>query len=524
MRTTVFIASVVLCSATWLPLFAQTSGDKAKDDKKEPEKITADTKIGGKNLDQWIELIKGKDRSVSEIAIKNVLAYPPDAAMRAVPTLIGEIKKHNAPAPVDLSVRVNACVALGQILGSAKDPHKDPSDPKRDLVKDAVEQLNRMLKDDQIIVRYRAAQAAGMMGPMAHDTIPNLITNCANTTTWEVREAATIALGGCAWEKEKEPATGVLPALYANLGKDEYTVKVRLAALRALGNLAPNRFKKTEDGYKSKLESVATLDTDPMVKLRATFLVWPLLTEKDASPFMGSRKKHFEIVAKLADNPEPEIKLELIRVMAALALKDTKDKKAVPHKEMVDVIYKLLDDDSVAIKGEAIAALKHLRQADLDADRFIGRVEKIATSSKEEIPLRFDAFRTLFEVGKAADKKRLGLEVAELLTHKEPTVRVEVCKLIADEREDAATSVKGLIKAMDDKDEDVQHWAIFALAHIGKAAEEARPKLKKIANDPLVAATVRETAQNAIDVLDGKIKLPPKEEPKKDETKKGSEK
>src|SRR5207253_6778715 len=94
------------------PLPAQSGGDKKKDGdpKKEPE-ITANTKIGGKTLDEWIKWIPDPDRSKTEVAIKTIITYGPNVAQKAVPDLLKELQKHNKPNALDMSVRVNGCIA-----------------------------------------------------------------------------------------------------------------------------------------------------------------------------------------------------------------------------------------------------------------------------------------------------------------------------------------------------------------------------------------------------------------------------
>src|SRR5262249_49160612 len=96
-----------------------------KKDKEKEKKTTLITEIGGKSIAQWIEEIPSKDRSKGENVIRTVLLFHPDVAYPAVPVLIKELKKHNPNGPtVDISIRVNAVIALGVILGEggANDP------------------------------------------------------------------------------------------------------------------------------------------------------------------------------------------------------------------------------------------------------------------------------------------------------------------------------------------------------------------------------------------------------------------
>src|SRR5205807_963510 len=104
--------------------------------------------------------IPSKDRSKGENAIRTVLVFGADRAYDAVPALIKELKRHRSFVQVDVSIRVNATMSLGAILGSTT---------KADtaVVKDAVSVLNQMLGDSQFIVKYRAAEALGKIGAAA---------------------------------------------------------------------------------------------------------------------------------------------------------------------------------------------------------------------------------------------------------------------------------------------------------------------------------------------------------------------
>src|SRR5262245_21650048 len=69
---------------------------KSKKDDKDTKKQTAPpiTEVGGKKLDQWIAEFPSKDRSKSSAAIKTVLMFGPDQAVKAVPAILGELKKN----------------------------------------------------------------------------------------------------------------------------------------------------------------------------------------------------------------------------------------------------------------------------------------------------------------------------------------------------------------------------------------------------------------------------------------------
>ena len=194
----------LLLAASWYAT-GQTVDEKKKDaaPKREPDRLTAETEVNGKNLDQWIKLIPNKDRSMTKTAIEAVIVYAmsdPELAKRAVPVMIAELKKHNPPNnPLDLSVRTTIPQPLALILSSLKEP-----DPRE--VKEAVGLMNSMMKNDgQLIVKFRAAQAVAQMGPLARDTLPELthLVRSQQSETWELRELAVAALGTVGFDAKR---------------------------------------------------------------------------------------------------------------------------------------------------------------------------------------------------------------------------------------------------------------------------------------------------------------------------------
>jgi HEAT repeat protein len=506
----IFLALHLLLAACWMPALAQV-GDKKKDDtKKEPEKITAETKIGGKNLAEWTDLIKGKDRSETEIALRSILMYPPDVAVAAVPAMLAELKKHdNTSTGIDMSVRVNVAAALGPILAGTKN-HKDPKDSGRDLAKEAVERLQKMLTDKQVMVRYRAAQALGVMGPLAKKAIPALCKLAGDAETWENRYQAVLALGPVSWDEKNGPPDETISTLLGALSANyEPAARVRLAALDALANLKVGQFAKEK--FLKRLEAVAAEDINPLCRLRAHLYLWPVLAAKD-------HKRHLDALEKLLSNPDPDVRLELIHGVAALAAPD-KDKKGEPQKILMALIYKALEDKVPVVRIEAMQVLGHLKMGDFDRGEYLTHLHQIGTTDPELL-VRLTAYSWIFPIIKKPDEKdKYGKGLGALVNKGEPPFRVEVCKLIGEIGEDAGATVPDLIKGLSDPDPQVQHWCIYALGNLEKAGRPALPALEKILMTSGVSADIRETAQDAINIITGKEKLG-KHQQKKAEDKK----
>lgn len=205
---------------------SSTGKGKSTSSEKPPE---APTEIAGKSLEEWIKLIASRDRSKSEKAIQTVQGFGP-RSYEAVPALLAELEKHTVSLPVDISIRVNATMALGNIFSSF-----DDLQPKH--VERAVKVLSRLLSDGQAIVKGQAALALGKMGPLAAGAIPVLLKTLGDRGTWETRQAAAVALGSVGIDPsgKKGPAPEVIGALGKAL--TDPASAVRMAAMQSLTNL-----------------------------------------------------------------------------------------------------------------------------------------------------------------------------------------------------------------------------------------------------------------------------------------------
>jgi len=249
----------MLVLAVGAVLFANQAA-AAADEGKDKEKANAPPReIHGKSVEQWIKEIHSKDRSKGETAIQTVLMFGPERAYDALPVLIAELKRNTSFLNVDVSIRVNATLAIGVILSGTKSP--DP-----DLVKDAVLVLNRMLGDNQEIVRYQAAEALAKLGPAAKSAIPLLLAALRDPNTWKTRQAAAAALGFVALDKN-EPSPNVSEALLKAL--NDSAAQVRVAALQSLANLGRLSSAKKKAQIIATIMAKAEYDPEPSVRIWA---------------------------------------------------------------------------------------------------------------------------------------------------------------------------------------------------------------------------------------------------------------
>lgn len=289
---------------------------------------TKTTQIGGKTIEQWIKEIGAADPSKRENAIRTVLLFGPDRAYVAVPTIVKELDK---PPPIDASIRVNGALALGVILGGVRDP-----DPK--IVKDGVRVLKRLVSDPQQIVRFKAVQALGRIGPEARDTIPDLIAATREPSTWETRQAAAFALGFVALEEKKGPGQNVIDALYKSLGDKAF--QVRLAAIQSITWLGAPGDASYKAGMVKSLEPVAAKDADPTVQLWAHMAIMSINHEVD--------KVHLAALAKFLKHKDVPARAQAAQALGTIG---ARAKAAIP------ALIEALDDDESAVVGWVIYAL-----------------------------------------------------------------------------------------------------------------------------------------------------------------------
>jgi HEAT repeats len=332
------IVPLFLCA----PLLLLAAGGTAVAQKKPvmtPEPVPVNAQLGGKTLDQWVkEFNAAKDPSKVVNCIQSILQFGPDAAQQALPHLIAILRKHKPTAPIDTSVRVNACIAVGNIVGDSKDR------PERKYIQEAVTLLTRQLRDGERIIRYRAAESLGMIGTEAKSAIPELIYNVRDPATWETRQAAAYALGTVAVDREKGPQLIVLQALYGALRDN--SASVRMSAVQAIARLGAPKDQKDRLELERALEPVAKYDADLTVQIWAHLAV------------MGLNGKvedwRLAAIGKMMHSPELAARMQAAQALGALG---KQAKKEIPQ------LLSGLRDPDVNVVIYSTAALANMGKA-----------------------------------------------------------------------------------------------------------------------------------------------------------------
>ncbi|HWY85292.1 MAG TPA: HEAT repeat domain-containing protein, partial [Gemmataceae bacterium] len=424
------------------------------------------TEIRGRSLESWIKEIPSKDQSKSEIAIQSVMLFGPERAYQAVPVIIDRLKKHSSSAPVDTAVRVHGMIALGLILGEYKEAgNKD--------MKDAVTLLKNSLKDKESVVKYRAVEALGRIGPAARDALPEVIGATDDLNTFETRQAAATALGQIALDKNG-PSGNVLNALYDRLRKDSSS-QVRLASIRALTTLGGSLDSKMRPGLVKALDLAVYKDLEPSVRIWADMAVMSVLKTVDQG--------RVDRVAGELKNTDAATRAEAAQVLGTIG---ADAKRALPP-----LMKGPNDTDGTEVRGRPLEYwIKEIPSKD---------------QSKSEIAIQsvmlFGAERAYQAVPMIIDRLKKHSPSAPVDT----AVRVHgmiALGLILGENKQASTkdthaAVTLLKNSLKDKESVVKYRAAEALGRIGPAARDALPEVIGATDDPYTFET-RQAAATAL--------------------------
>jgi hypothetical protein len=362
MRTSLLsaILSLVLLSGPGA-VAAQKPGKKP-DPKAEPVPLN---EIGGKKLEEWIADIPSKDPSKGQNALQTLLMFGPDRAAKAVPAILQELKKAAGKPPLDTGIRVNGTIALGAILGEMEKPAPG-------VIDDAVGVLKGFLSDGQAVVRYRAAEALGRLGPRAKGAIPDLIGAARDADTWEVRQAAVTALGSVGFREEGGPEPKVVSALCAAL-KDGAGL-VRLSASQALFWLGPPTTPSSKTEATAALEA-ATQDAEPLVRITTHMALLGLKGK--------GNETHLNAVAKYLGDDDPILRMQAAEALGTVGLE---------AKAQIPRLIATLKDRDARVVGVVVWALERMGKAAVDA---VPQLDKLAQDTRRPEQLRQRAIEAI---------------------------------------------------------------------------------------------------------------------------------
>ncbi len=307
----------LLAAAVFVVLSASLHAQE--DSKKEqlPSSVRV-TRIEGKSIDDWVRLINSRDPSLAEHAIQTVAKFGPERGYQGVPSIINLLYKHTNSYPLDTGVRASGILTLGTILGGTE------SDPK--YIKKTVLLLIRSLQDREDIVRLRAAEALGQIGPEARSAIPQLLYTLKDRYSWQTRAAAAAALGRIASDNsdKKGASTTVLSALYDRLR--DRSSQVRLAAIQALTWMGGPANPYQQAAMVKALLPVTQKDPNGMIRIWAHMAIMSIhhkVTDEYVTPIAKMLREEKEVsvrvqAAKAIGTMGPKAKIAIPALIKAL--------------------------------------------------------------------------------------------------------------------------------------------------------------------------------------------------------------
>jgi hypothetical protein len=237
MRFTTSLA-ILLSAAVSVPVFGQ-------DQEPMRQQLQAflppldDALVGGRTYRDWLRDLSANDPALKESAIQSMVLYATE------PKYIKEVRKAAGPALIsilndtstaDVSIRVNAALAVGTILLDEKD------------VERGVSALSHLLQDKESVVRLYATTALARFGAddrknaqsLARKAIPSLVPEIHDKASWEIRRAAVAGLTNLAWDRSVKEG-GPDPQAFRALAEavNDRCLQVRQEAVKGFIYIGP---------------------------------------------------------------------------------------------------------------------------------------------------------------------------------------------------------------------------------------------------------------------------------------------
>jgi hypothetical protein len=351
--------------ATLVLVCAGSAGQEAKKKEEKPPDMGSATKevteIAGKDLDGWIKEIAHKDPSRRALAMRMVMGFGPQKAQKAVPMIYKELKKHTLSTPIDMSVRIDGCIALSTILTGIKDP-----DAKQ--VEDAVTIIGRFCKDEQVIVKARAAQSLARFGTAGHASVNDVVLVAEEKSGWEARQSGLLCLIVLT-RNDPEPSDRVLRAFFKGL--QDNSMQVKITSAQSLAQFREIRPSHAEYPRLVRNLDAATKDSEAQVQIWAHLA---LMTVQLDPKKLAVGPEHLVAIARHLKHTDP-----IVRVLAANALGQV---GKLAHPEWLSVVGRLSDADLDVVMA-CIVALSHM-----EAIEAVPMLESLSENPKMPAPIQ----------------------------------------------------------------------------------------------------------------------------------------
>lgn len=425
------------------PMLAQEKKDFGAD-----RELSGTSLIAGKTMDQWIQDLHNGNPSVRETAL-HVLPQYGIAARRAIPEIAVELRDP------DVSVRVNAAIAVGVIGLDDKDVRKTVS-----MLKQIIQQ------DREASARLQAIMAIARIGADAKDATSRVAyALTADLSAWEIRKAAALALGNIALDPKRGPDMIALRALsFAALS--DVDKEVKLQSLMSLVKLGPPVYDRedntaTKEAVNCKRQVEGRLrgvvsNSEPIIRIWGHMALMRMdkVSEKELKP-----------IAKLLTHADL-----MTRVQAAQAL-GTIGPEAKP---VVPDLIKALSDKEPMMRHWVALALGSVKSRPNDT------IPALVTAlGDKETAVRGAAAHALGVMGGDTKNAEPGL--------------------VSGVRDQMVPALTDALKK--EKEPDVGGELMWALGEIGEPAKPAIPALERVVKEE--EERLQKVAKDAIDKING---------------------
>jgi HEAT repeat protein len=251
-----------------------------------------------------------------------------------------------------------------------------------------------LTSDSQINVRYQAAITLGKVGADAKEASPQLRSALLDRySSWELRQAAALALAGTGWElKETDPnnpkaaiwvAEPKTVAALVSIAKQDVSAKVRQQALNSLIYLGMPHNPTDLQNEKTGLQAVLK-DHDPIVAIWARVALMRI--DKLSEVYLkdiANQLKHPDLPVRIAAAQAlgmigPSAKSRAPDLVHALNEKD-----ALLTMAILNALVQLADDSPTVVNG--LDQLKNGTQNEA--------LKQLVDKAKEQLKLRAEEFR-----------------------------------------------------------------------------------------------------------------------------------
>ncbi|GGA29450.1 hypothetical protein CYANOKiyG1_45860 [Okeania sp. KiyG1] len=398
--------------------------------------------------DVWVEALK----KMSRYDLKPPVEIPSERVEQ-----IGKLLSNE-----DSDVRAAAATAVGNLGSEAKE---------------LIPQLQQLLKDEDSDVREAVATAVGNLGSEARELIPQLLQLLKDEDSF-VLEAAATAVGNLGSEAKE-----LIPQLQQLLSDKNW--RVRYAAALAVSNMdsevkqfIPQLQQLFSDDNWSTRYAAATavgnlgseaqqfipqlqqLFSDDYLSVRYAAVI--------AVGNLGSEAQQLipQLLQLFSDNEEG------VREAAAEAV----DNMASEAQQLIPQLLQLLSDKNWRVREATATAVGNLGS---EAKQLIPQLLQLFSDDNSDV--RSAVARAVGNMGSEA--QQLIPQLQQLFSHEDSDVRYTAALAVGRMGSEAKELIPQLLQLFSDDNSDVRYAAVWAVDQMGSEAKQLIPQLQQLFSD-----------------------------------------